>query len=61
MPWVSDDGTTASDRKKKKGEDDLIDLSLLRANGDQGDFDSPVTSGADPASWDPIGIDQIPH
>jgi hypothetical protein len=60
VPWLSD-GTSSDDQKKKKHEDDLIDLSLLRGNDDEGDLDSPVTSGSDPASWDPIDIDQIPH
>jgi hypothetical protein len=61
VPWLSD-GTAGDDQKKKKGEDDIItDLSLLRGSDDQTDVDSPVTSGSDPASWDPIDIDQIPH
>jgi hypothetical protein len=59
VPWLSDGAS--SDDRKKKGDDDIIDLSLLGGSDDQGDLDSPVTSGSDPSSWDPIDIDQIPH
>jgi hypothetical protein len=47
-------------KNKKDKDKDLFDLSML-GNVDGGDVDAPVTSGSDPSSWDPIGIDQIPN
>jgi len=34
---------------------------MLGTGDGAGDVDAPVTSGSDPSSWDPIGIDEIPH
>lgn len=61
MPWLSSDSGNSDDEKNKKKDEDLFDLSMLGGSDDQGDVDAPVTSGSDPSSWDPIGIDQIPN
>ena len=55
VPWLST-GSDGSDQDKKDGNgDDIVDLSLLGDDG-HGPVDSPVTSGSDPSSWDPINI-----
>jgi hypothetical protein len=60
VPWLSN-GDSGSDDERKKKDKDLFDLSMLGTDAGNSDVDAPVTSGSDPSSWDPIGIDRIPN
>jgi len=51
--WLNGFGDDQGD----EDDDDVVDVSQL-GNGD-GD-DAPVTSGAEPTSWDPINVDGNP-
>jgi len=41
----------------RKIDFDVLDLSVLNAGSDGWQIDAGVTSGADPASWDDISVD----
>ena len=57
--WLDGD-PNADDQGEKKDKDDVIDVSELGNGNGDGTVDSPVTSGADPSSWDPINVDGTP-
>jgi hypothetical protein len=59
VPWL-DSGSGADDQKKQEDDNDLIDVSELGDSNQDSTVDSPVTSGSDPSSWDPIAIDGNP-
>ena len=58
MLWL--DGGPSADDQAKEDDDDVIDVSELGDGNQDGNVDSPVTSGSDPSSWDPINIDGNP-
>ena len=55
--WLDGDPGAGDQEKDKDKDDVLVDTSELGQGDGSDTVESPVTSGADPSSWDPINID----